>query len=630
MVARRATGVFAAALLLLLLTIVSAGCGGSSSPDPSPANEASSTATLSPTPDSPIPTPTPADPFTKSPPDRDLIDLAVRYRGLSPDTPRLARTVPFDYAIGDAVEFRVFDLGGEPGVDTVTATLRYVTEHAYFFVEEGTPVSDTALQTIGSDFESVVYPAVTGAFGKEWSPGVDSDPRITILHVDLDGAGGYFSGSDEFQKAVAPDSNEREMITLDAGILSSPGAPYNALAAHELQHLVHWNADVSEDSWVNEGLSQVAAELVGGGSDWLDLYLESPDVGLVDWPEIGESAIHYAASELFFSYLLDRYGGRENARQLLDEPLDGIAGVQRYLDGFDADFEDVFADWLAASYLDEESGTYAHLGASTAAINRQPIAAPGDGEGSVSQLGADFLEIDSGAGVTFTFAGADRTAAPAPNATGAYYWSNEGDGIDSRMTREFDLSNVSDATLRFDVWYEIEGGWDYAYVAASVDDGATWRALSGTHATNYDPVGQSYGPGYTGASGGWVEEEVDLSGFAGDPVLVRFEYVTDGSTNLGGFAVDNIEVPELGFVDDGDNSGSWASEGFRQVTGPDEQEWLIQLVNRDTGVVQRIDLDAGNNAAITLPGPSAIIVSAVSEGTREKADYTWTLASGTN
>ncbi|MFQ5473646.1 MAG: hypothetical protein ACE5FA_12285, partial [Dehalococcoidia bacterium] len=97
MVARRATGVFAAALLLLLLTIVSAGCGGSSSPDPSPANEASSTATLSPTPDSPIPTPTPADPFTKSPPDRDLIDLAVRYRGLSPDTPRLARTVPFAY-----------------------------------------------------------------------------------------------------------------------------------------------------------------------------------------------------------------------------------------------------------------------------------------------------------------------------------------------------------------------------------------------------------------------------------------------------------------------------------------------------------------------------------------------------
>jgi hypothetical protein len=198
------------------------------------------------------------------------------------------------------------------------------------------------------------------------------------------------------------------------------------------------------------------------------------------------------------------------------------------------------------------------------------------------------------------------------------------------MTREFDLSDANSATLRFEAWYEIERGWDYAYVAASVDDGATWRALSGSQASDYDPVGQSYGPGYTGSSGGWVEEEVDLSEFVGDSVLIRFEYVTDGSTNLGGFAVDNIEVADLSFLDDGDNSGNWASEGFRRITGPAEQQWLVQVVDRDTGAVQRIDLDAGNKATITLPRRSAIIVSAVSEGTREKAEYTWSLSSGTN
>jgi hypothetical protein len=623
-VARRATGVYAVALLLLL-TVFTA-CGGSSSPDPSPTDQPSEAATPATTLRSPTPSPTPTDTFAGAAPDRDLIDLAVRYRGLAPDAPRLARTAPFDYEIGDADEFRVFDLAGEPSVATVTATLRHVTEHAYFFVEEGTPVAAATLQTIGSDFESLVYPAVTEAFGHEWSPGVDSDARMTILHVDLDGAGGYFAGSNEFPAAVATNSNEREMITLDAGMLNTPGVAYNALAAHELQHMVHWNADVGEDSWVNEGLSQVAADLAGGGSGLLSLYLASPDVGLVDWPEIGQSAVHYAASQLFFGYLLDQYGGRENVAALVSEPLDGIAGVQRYLDGFDADYDGVFADWLAATYLNEESGTYAHLGVSTAAINRQSIAS-GDGEGSVSQFGADFLEIDSTAGATFTFDGAETVAGPAPNASGAYYWSNEGDGIDSRMTREFDLSDANSATLRFDAWHEIERGWDYAYVAASVDDGATWRALSGSQASDYDPVGQSYGPGYTGSSGGWVEEEVDLSQFAGDSVLIRFEYVTDGSTNLGGFAVDNIEVAELGCLDDGDNSGNWASAGFRRITGPDEQKWLVQLVDRDTGVVQRIDVDAANKATITLPKLSAIIVSAVSEGTPEKAEYTWSLPS---
>ena len=29
------------------------------------------------------------------------------------------------------------------------------------------------------------------------------------------------------------------------------------------------------------------------------------------------------------------------------------------------------------------------------------------------------------------------------------------------------------------VWYEIEEGWDYAYVEASDDDGRTWHILEG-------------------------------------------------------------------------------------------------------------------------------------------------------
>ena len=510
----------------------------------------------------------------------------------------------------------------------MTATLRHVTEQAYFFVEEDTPVSDATLQTIGSDFESVVYPAVTGAFGHEWSPGIDSDPRITILHVDLDGAGGYFSGSDEFPRAVAPNSNEREMITLDVNILSAPGVAYNALAAHELQHMVHWNADVGEDSWVNEGLSQVAAELAGGGSSLLGLYLDSPDVGLVDWPEIGQSAVHYAASELFFTYLLDQYGGRDNAARLLAEPLDGIEGVQSYLDGFDADFEDVFANWLAATYLDDESGSYAHLGADTSGVSRVFIDSPGADDGAVSQFGADFLEISAPAdNWRFFFDGAENAAPPTPALDGPYYWSNQGDAIDSTMTTELDLSNVDTATLKFDVWYETERGWDYAYVAASTDDGATWQALKGSQTSAYDPVGHSYGSGYTGSSEGWVEESIDLSVYAGDTVLIRFEYVTDGSTNLAGFAVDNIDVPEIGFRADGDASARWDSEGFEIVSGPITQEWLVQVIDHDTNEVRRIDLDAASQTLLGwgLSGPSTIIISAISEGSRAKADYSWRL-----
>ena len=193
------------------------------------------------------------------------------------------------------------------------------------------------------------------------------------------------------------------------------------------------------------------------------------------------------------------------------------------------------------------------------------------------------------------------------------------------MTREFDLSNVESATLTFDAWYEIERGWDFAYVAASTDDGATWQALKGTQTSDYDPTGQAYGDGYTGSSDGWVEESIDLSGYAGGSILIRFEYVTDDSTSLTGFAVDNIEVPEIGFRAGGDTPAGWQGEGFHIVDGPTVQEWLLQVIDHDTGEVRRIELNAANETlpGRALSGPSTIIISAVSEGTRTKADYSW-------
>ena len=135
--------------------------------------------------------------------------------------------------------------------------------------------------------------------------------------------------------------------------------------------------------------------------------------------------------------------------------------------------------------------------------------------------------------------------------------------MDTRLTREFDLSGLTSATLRYRAWFETERGWDYAYVAASTDGGKTWRALPATHTSDYDPVGAAYGPGYTGDSGGkWVQESVDLTAFAGRKVLLRFEYVTDDAAHARGFAVDDISIPELGFSDGADSDGGWQAEGF--------------------------------------------------------------------
>ena len=560
------------------------------------------------------------------------MDLARRFRGLAATAPRLARLTPYVQEVGDSQEFAIIDLEA-PATLRISATLYLITDHAYFFIEDGIPVSPSHLAVIGTDFEARVYPAVTAAFGTEWSPGVDSDPRIAILLAHLTGVGGYVSASDEFPTTAVPRSNEREMIYLDASLLDSSAFIYNSVAAHELQHLVHWNADPDEEAWLNEGLSQVASELVGGGTAALRSFLISPDTQLNSWPASGDTGVHYAASQLFVRYLLDRFGGREKASDLLRIQEDSIAGVETYLQPFGTTFLDVFADWLVANYLDEESGPYSHANADAGIGTVTSVRRPGEGEGSVYQFAADYLEVEPPqGGATFSFDGSDEVSIGIPPHDGPFWWSSQGDGIDSRLTRELDLTGLNRATLRFWTWFDTERGWDYAYVATSTDGGRSWSALPGRQTTTYDPVGLAYGPGYTGASGEeepprWVQEEIDLTPFSGRKLLLRFEYVTDDAANLTGFAVDDIEIPELGFQDDAGSDDGWTAEGFRRTEGSLTQRFLLLLVERgQPSRVSRVPLDASNRAEVVLDGPATFVVAAVTQGTTDTASYRWSLS----
>lgn len=612
--------------LLLVLGALAGACGGSNdrdggSPTPSPT---ATTGAPSPTPTA-APTPTFPPPASEQPPDRDLIDLARRFRGLPPDIPRTARESPFGYRPGDREQFTILDVA-TPSVSRITARVRLITDRAYLFVEEGIAVDDSTLERIGSDFESLVYPRVSAAFGNEWSPGVDGDVRISIVHADLSGAGGYFTSSDAFPRSVVARSNEREAVYLDAAFLDSPGPAYNAVLAHELQHMIHWNADDSEEAWVNEGLSQVAAELAGGGARATGSFLALPDTQLTDWPP--ESGVHYGESQLFFRYLLDRFGGRENAAALLAAPEDGIAGVDAYLQQFGTSFQETFADWVIANYLDEPSGPYAHEGADLTTTIATKIDGTGGDEDSVHQFAADYLEIDPpGGGGVFEFDGADEVGIGVEPLDGPFWWSNTGDSIDSRLTREFDLSGLSTATLRFRTWFDTELGWDYAYVAASRDGGKTWQALRGRHTTDFDPVGLAYGPGYSGDSDGeWLREEMDLTPYAGGTVLLRFEHITDDAAHLRGFAVDDIEIPELGFADDADTDRGWRAEGFHHIDRPMSQRFVVRLIERDgPSTVRRLELQPGNRLEVALDRPATIVIAAVTEGTTETAAYRWSL-----
>ena len=148
---------------------------------------------------------------------------------------------------------------------------------------------------------------------------------------------------------------------------------YLGVLAHELQHAVHWNADASEDTWVNEGLSDLAVALLGYGSGSSLRFLSSGPTSMVHWPISGiGSRANYGAASLFMHYLVEHYGNSEDLRPLVDQTADGIAGINAYLKelGHRATFRQVFEDWSVANYLDrfqpdltEGPYTYSNLNA---------------------------------------------------------------------------------------------------------------------------------------------------------------------------------------------------------------------------------------------------------------------------
>jgi immune inhibitor A len=133
------------------------------------------------------------------------------------------------------------------------------------------------------------------------------------------------------------------------------------------------------------------------------------------------------------------------------------------------------------------------------------------------------------------------------------------------MVRAIDIP-AEDPTLEALVWYDIEEGWDYAYVAISVDGGTSFEHLESSITTNDNPSEQNEGNGITGSSDGWLPVTFDLADYAGQSVLLQIRYVTDAAVRGKGLLVDSIRV---GSFFDGAEAGTngWTLFGFSQTSG---------------------------------------------------------------
>jgi hypothetical protein len=581
-------------------------------------------------------------------PENDPRELACRLRGEC----NIPETIPPPSGprqAGEQDTFWVTNVNTNENFQ-VDATLQYVTSHVYFWVENGVNYDQDELADLADAFEEKMYPTNREFFGSEWSPGIDGDEHIYILYARGLGMSiaGYFSSADSTHPLAHEYSNGHEMFLFNADNTDLGEDFTYGVLAHEFQHMIHWYQDRNETSYLNEGFSELAAFLNGydiGGADWL--YSTDPDLQLNDWPnDQNATSPHYGAGFLYLAYFLDRFG-EDATKALVRDPENGLDSVDNVLSQISATDEltdqpitadDLFMDWVVTNYLLDANvgdGRYIYNNypnapqtSSTESIDECPAGAAGR---SVKQYGVDYIQINCSGDYTLRFEGSTiARLLPEDAYSGAYaIWSNKGDESDMTLTREFDFTGVSGPiTLSFRTWYDLEEDYDYLYFEVS-EDGDVWEIITTPSGTDEDPSGNSYGWGYNGVTSGWIQEEIDLSEYAGKNIFVRFEYVTDAAVNGEGMLIDDVSVEAIDYFTDFEtDDGGWTTDGFVRVQNALPQTFRLALIKQgQTTSVEMIEVNDDQTLEIPLSiggdvDSLTVVVSGTTRFTREVGSYT--------
>ena len=516
-------------------------------------------------------------------------------------------------------------------------TLKLITPHANWYVEDGLDLNASKLSLAATHFEKDIYPVMTRVFGNEWIPGIDDDRRLNILNAKLNGVAGYFNSTDEYPAALRPMSNQREIIYINALKIPPGSMSYDLVLAHELQHAIHWNADSSEDSWINEGLSELSSSIALGSTLSIQRFLLEAPVSLTNWPTSSIGTLnHYGAASLFMHFLTEHYSGRDDLRDFLSQPEDGINGINAYLKqlGFEARFDDIFKEWGSANILDNHLDTedeykgYQDLEIQASVTQR--LTGLSEKVSNMPQYAIEYTELKPIARPSrLTFHGDTKTRLlPVDVGARGCWWSNAGDSINSTLSRQVHLPSNLEAVFEYEIWFDVEEHWDYVYIEVSVDGGENWKILNSLHTATENPFGNGFGPGYTGESKGWLKDSIDLTPFSGKNLWVRFQNITDSAINAAGACFRNLSIPEIGVVD-GDSG--WDPRGFVFIDNAVRQDFQVQLITvGDDPEVRQLRLESNNTGEWIVHPPEdgdrlIVTVGSLAEKTREFASYSISL-----
>ena len=543
------------------------------------------------------------------------------------EEPASSAPIPKAYQLGDRESFTISD-GGGGTLGFVTAELRGMTDNVLIWVEESAAFWRQRSQLTAEWVDASVVRRFQQLLDYRQPPGIDGDPRVTILLIREPGfwAGGYFDVGSLEPKAFWPDSNERELLVVnlvyDDGSYVSDGIIRSTIA-HEYQHNLLHLRDENEEAWLDEGLSVLFEHFVGATEEvvhYAEAFLEAPNISLTTMYQNADVYADYGAAGLFLIYLAERYGD-QIIEKLHAESLDGWRAVVKVLqEHADASAEEIFADWVLANYFLDASRGYGYLALDAELEPPRPAAtlrsSPASHSGSLPQFSSEYLALDVRGAATLSLRLSSSPEArlidAAPMEGDYIYYAVTSDHSNSRLTRELDLSPV-DAWLEFKIWFDLVEHEEFAHIAVSEDGGETWSIIKGRHTRNQGRDGSPIPDSYTGNSGGWLDERFSLADYDDDNLLVRFEIITRSNSTYRGMAIDDLRIDAIGFHDGFESpDDAWIAEGWIRTDNRLPNNTWLQVV-QDTGTELHVDraLVTGNGdlTVDVLPGLSQALVA---------------------
>lgn len=195
-------------------------------------------------------------------------------------------------------------------------------------------------------------------------PNVDGDGITDVLMLDIrDGFDGEtvntFIGGFVAAVDLSAGGNNRDILYLDTNpTLSILGIDEVALtAAHEYQHLIHFNYDLGEGNFVNEGLSEwaeVALGYIGRTISYLgdETRYNVPLLAFSDDNSLDDRQ----RGSMFINYIADRFGPFE-AGKITREPTSNSEGLTNSLAQIDPSVSlgEIVLDFHAANFFNDVS-----------------------------------------------------------------------------------------------------------------------------------------------------------------------------------------------------------------------------------------------------------------------------------